>query len=225
MKIKELREICQTSIKGKDIWSWYEVQRRVSIYFTKLFVTIGFSANQVTFLNLLIVMSALSLIHFGWFVFGFCLLQLYFVLDCSDGEVARFFGQSGPKGLFLDRLVHIVTEPLLFLVLANSIGHLWLGIIPAFCCENGLRLITWTYKISYAEEGKKETSERKIQLPFFTNLLRFFAIYGFSWLILIYLLGEVWLFYLLMVWNIWTLLACIYLVMKFMNKREAQTHE
>ena len=214
--ISELRIICQSNIKGKDIWSWFQIQRRFSIYFTKLFITFGVSANQVTFINLLTVLSALALIALKHFIFGFLLLQLYFVLDCSDGEVARYFKQAGPKGLFIDRLVHIVTEPLLFLTLAYSIDQLWLGIIPALCCENGLRLIGWGYEVSQKEEGTNKTKEivgdSKI-----TEVLRFFAIYGFTWLTLLYLLGDAWLFYLLVEWNVWTLLACVYLVVKTFN--------
>ena len=216
--ISELRVICQSNIKGKDIWSWFQIQRRFSIYFTKLFVTFGVSANQVTFINLLTVLSALALIVFKHFILGFCLLQLYFVLDCSDGEVARYFKQAGPKGLFIDRLVHIVTEPLLFLTLAYSIDQLWLGIIPALCCENGLRLIGWGYEVSQKEEGTNKTKEivgdSKI-----TEVLRFFAIYGFTWLTLLYLLGDAWLFYLLVEWNVWTLLACAYLAIKLIYNK------
>ena len=211
--ISELRVICQSGIKGKDIWSWFQIQRRFSIYFTKLFVTFGVSANQVTLINLLTVLSALALIALKHFIFGFLLLQLYFVIDCSDGEVARYFKQAGPKGLFIDRLVHIVTEPLLFLTLAYSIDQLWLGIIPALCCENGLRLIGWGYTVSQKEEGTSSTKD-VVKKSLVTEALRFFAIYGFTWLTLLYLLGAVWLSLLLIVWSVWTLLACVYLTVK-----------
>ena len=216
--INELRVVCQSGIKGKDVWSWFQIQRRFSIYFTKLFVTFGVSANQVTFINLLTVIFALTLIVFKQFIFGFLLLQLYFVLDCSDGEVARYFKAAGPKGLFIDRLVHIVTEPLLFLSLAFSINQLWLGIIPALCCENGLRLIGWGYEVSQKEEGTATTKDM-IRKSVVTEVLRFFAIYGFTWLTLVVLFGDVWLALLLGVWSAWTLLSCVYLSIKLIYKK------
>ncbi|HCL70402.1 MAG TPA: transferase, partial [Actinobacteria bacterium] len=39
--------------------------------------------------------------------------QMQMLLDCCDGEVARWRDTSSPKGVFLDRVGHYVTEGLI----------------------------------------------------------------------------------------------------------------
>ena len=41
------------------------------------------------------------------------LIQLQILLDCSDGELARWRGQFSPAGIYLDRFGHYFTETLL----------------------------------------------------------------------------------------------------------------
>jgi phosphatidylglycerophosphate synthase len=41
------------------------------------------------------------------------LIQLQILLDCSDGELARWREQYSPAGIYLDRLGHYLTETLL----------------------------------------------------------------------------------------------------------------
>lgn len=217
--ISELRRICQKDIKGKDVWTWFEVQRRFSIYFTKMFVVLGVSANRVTLINLCIMLVATSLFFtksLGGFVVGFLLLQLYFVLDCSDGEVARFFGCAGAKGLFVDRLVHVVSEPLLFLSLGVYCNNIVLAIVPALCCENGLRLVGWGHEVSFKEEASNQKEVTVKSKSKFVSLFRFLAIYGFCWLLLGQLVWGGWVSLLLVVWSVWTPVSCVYLTVKLL---------
>ena len=41
------------------------------------------------------------------------LIQLQILLDCSDGELARWRGQFSPAGIYLDRFGHYLTETLM----------------------------------------------------------------------------------------------------------------
>ena len=218
MEIKELRKICQTGIK-KDLWSWDFIQRNISIYFTKLFIKIGLTANQVTVLNLLFTFGGTYSLFTGNYLVAFALYQLYFIIDCSDGELARYYGTASGRGLFLDRMVHIVSEPLLFLGLASGIGNIALGILPAICCENGFRVIVWGYEISRIEEEGIVPKKNKTTQSLLEKLARFFAIYGFVWLIPLFVFDVKIPMFFLLLWSIWTPVACFYQVIRLWYKK------
>lgn len=101
--------------KNAEHWSAQLYLRHLSIYFTMLLVRTRISANGVT--GLMIVAGwciALCLLLPG--VWGallavfFSQVQMY--IDCCDGEVARWRGTSGAKGVFLDKVGHYTTEGL-----------------------------------------------------------------------------------------------------------------
>lgn len=87
--------------------------RRVSIYVTKVALRMGLSANAVTLLMWVAGIAA-SLVMtqpgLGWAVLAALLIQFYLLLDCSDGEVARFRRTISALGVYLDRLGHYVVE-------------------------------------------------------------------------------------------------------------------
>ncbi|MGH3425944.1 MAG: CDP-alcohol phosphatidyltransferase family protein, partial [Nocardioidaceae bacterium] len=90
--------------------------RDVSPYLSRPLVRLGFSANAVTGLMILS----------GWCAAGSLLIpgiagvllavffgQLQMLIDCCDGEVARWRGTSSPAGVFLDKVGHYTTESLI----------------------------------------------------------------------------------------------------------------
>ncbi|GLY28616.1 CDP-alcohol phosphatidyltransferase family protein [Kineosporia sp. NBRC 101731] len=87
--------------------------RKISPYLTRPLLALGLSANQVTWL--MITAAALSAVSTAWAGFAGALLAVIFVqlqmlLDCSDGEVARWRNTSSPVGVYLDRVGHYVAE-------------------------------------------------------------------------------------------------------------------
>jgi phosphatidylglycerophosphate synthase len=58
-------------------------------------------------------------------VAAFLLIQLQLLLDCSDGEVARWRGISSPAGIYLDRVGHYLTESLLPIALGVRADGGW----------------------------------------------------------------------------------------------------
>ena len=70
---------------------------------------------------------------------AFLLIQLQILLDCSDGELARWREQFSPVGIYLDRFGHYFTETLLPIALGiradggwDSIGgYTTLGLLAA----------------------------------------------------------------------------------------------
>ena len=110
--IKELRKICQESrYKDEGGMHWFErnFYRRISIYFTKIFLKIGISANQATLLSLISALfGGLFLIFATNILYLFIsalFLILCLVLDRVDGETARYSKSSSKLGAHFDSMV------------------------------------------------------------------------------------------------------------------------
>ena len=115
--IAELREVTQpASVRtraGAEHWVASAYLRDLSPYLTRVLLRAGFSANGVTWL--MIAAAAGAAVATGWptlvgAVLVVVLVQLQMLLDCCDGEVARWRGTSSPKGVYLDRVGHYVAE-------------------------------------------------------------------------------------------------------------------
>lgn len=108
--IKQLREICQQTRDDEfyqSDWLDRNVLRRTSIYLTRLLLKAGFSPNKVTLLSLLPGLAAGALFTMpgaGYWLGGWGLFLLFDVLDCSDGEVARYQKSSSLAGEFNDAI-------------------------------------------------------------------------------------------------------------------------
>ena len=115
--IAQIREISQPQeIRGRQTsehWLNEVYLRKLSPYQTRLLLKLGFSANGVTYLMIATGFAAgLALLIPGLTggllaaFFG----QLQMLLDCSDGEVARWRQTSSPSGVFLDKIGHYLAE-------------------------------------------------------------------------------------------------------------------
>jgi phosphatidylglycerophosphate synthase len=87
--------------------------RDISPYLTRILLRGGFSANGVTWL--MIITAAAAAVATSWptllgAILAVILVQLQMLLDCCDGEVARWRQTSSPRGVYLDRVGHYVAE-------------------------------------------------------------------------------------------------------------------
>jgi len=129
--IAQIREISQPiSVTGRSTsehWIADLYQRRISPYLTRILLRTPITANGVTWLMILVGASiGPSLLIPGWRGIAVALLlsHLQMLIDCCDGEVARWRETKSPMGIFLDKLGHYLAE----------------GLIP-ICF--GLRLANW----------------------------------------------------------------------------------
>lgn len=90
------------------------LNRRISPFFTRLFLWMGLSPNAITILSLAVGLMAAATFTAGSYaagVLGGLLLQLSAIIDCCDGEVARLTHTESEFGKQLDivsdNLVHI----------------------------------------------------------------------------------------------------------------------
>jgi hypothetical protein len=92
--------------------------RPISLYLTWVCVNLGFSANQITSVQLVIGVLAAAAVACPTVKIGFLgllLFQLGFMLDNIDGEIARFRKQASLTGKFLDEIGHQTVVPLMYL--------------------------------------------------------------------------------------------------------------
>ena len=97
------------------------VLRRFSKMLTAAAVKIGATPNQVTIASFAIGLYAASLFAQGdfWSIFlGALLLQLSLIVDCVDGELARYTRKFSELGAWLDAITDRVKEYAVFLGLA-----------------------------------------------------------------------------------------------------------
>lgn len=122
--IAQIREISQpVSVTGRSTsehWIADLYLRRLSPYLTRIFLRTSISANGVTWLMIVTGASiGPALLIQGWvgIALAFFLSQLQMLIDCCDGEVARWRNTKSPMGIFLDKLGHYLAECLLPLCL------------------------------------------------------------------------------------------------------------
>lgn len=118
--LAELAAICggegtRGADEPRDLRRLYaRLVRRLSIRITRLLLPTGISANQTTVLGILIGLAGATLLAFDEYwaqIAAIVLLQLSFVLDFCDGEIARFEREvegvsSGAGGAYLDWVGH-----------------------------------------------------------------------------------------------------------------------
>jgi phosphatidylglycerophosphate synthase len=135
-----------TDRRNEEHWAGRLYMRRVSPYFSWLFIRIGFSPNQLTYLMIICGVlggAAVAVTPDGpaglaWAIAGALLIQAYLLLDCSDGEVARFRKRTSVTGIYLDRIGHYMSEVALLAGLGvraegafQNGGYIELGLLAA----------------------------------------------------------------------------------------------
>src|ERR1700712_2304120 len=118
--IAELKRVAQPpevrSRANAEHWTASLYLRDISPYLTWLFLKSSISANGVTgFMILTGWATAFSLLIPGIAgpALALVLGQAQMLIDCCDGEVARWRGTSSPAGVFLDKVGHYTTESLI----------------------------------------------------------------------------------------------------------------
>lgn len=136
--IKELRLVCQAGRRAQDTWHGKYIARPVSIYITALFLKIGLSANVATLIFLLSGIAGSILLTFAdkmLFFTGMLLIELWYILDHVDGEVARYRKQTSVTGFYFDSMSHYISHPMIFLCvglgLYNAYGDIGLFVTSA----------------------------------------------------------------------------------------------
>jgi phosphatidylglycerophosphate synthase len=129
--------------RNEEHWAGRLYMRSLSPFFSWLSLRLGLSPNQLTYLMMLTGIAAGAVVSVpGWPLWaalaGALLVQVYLLLDCVDGEVARYLQQTSVAGVYLDRIGHYLAEVALLIGLGaraqggwESGGYLELGLVAA----------------------------------------------------------------------------------------------
>ena len=96
-----------TAIVPQEVmdWTYWAVEP-----FVRMFVTLGITANGVTWLALMFGLGAGVALGFGWFGLATMLATCSTLLDILDGQVARLTNTGSNRGELLDAAVDRYTE-------------------------------------------------------------------------------------------------------------------
>ncbi|MBA7506724.1 hypothetical protein ES706_05429 [subsurface metagenome] len=112
------------SERRNKVWLYY-AGRLPSFYLTWVFLRLNISANQATYICLIIGLGSCIFLALGSYTLklaGAFLAALYLLLDCVDGNIARYRKSSSPFGKFIDASASYIISSFLFM----SIG---LGVV------------------------------------------------------------------------------------------------
>ena len=197
--IAELRKKCQVDV---DLPWNMKYWKKYSIYLTKIFLTLKFNANHVTFLWLFIGYVGAFFIGMGGYwnsLIGVLLYQFALFLDYNDGEIARYTNTKNLGGNFLDGFAGSTMT--FFILLSIGIGSyihfdkvyfLWAGIIAAsaYMLDQYIKLkryhiLIYGKRYDQIEEAMTSTKENKdkilsINNRFTTFIFEFFRFHIMS---------------------------------------------
>jgi phosphatidylglycerophosphate synthase len=137
--LAQLRPVCQpgTVLARRNAEHWVALLyiRRLSLRLTRLLAPTRVTPNQVTVVMMLVGLAATGLLAVDGLIGALTCavgIQVYLLLDCTDGELARWRRSTSARGVYLDRLSHYVVEAALFtmfgLRVGGSINSAWLSV-------------------------------------------------------------------------------------------------
>lgn len=181
-------EIYRRSLKPSDLRFNNYACRPLAALFVYLLYPTRITPNQVTFLSLFVALLAdLALLRCpGRVGLGAAALLLYlgFVLDCTDGQLARVKEQTSPVGSYLDFLMDEIKAVALIAAVAGRLAiervdvpglstgspeivWLALGLVGLVVAASGCSLTTFMRRPEYFEAVTGQKPER---VPGFTAL-------------------------------------------------------
>ncbi|MDH6136193.1 phosphatidylglycerophosphate synthase [Kitasatospora sp. MAA4] len=116
--IEELRAVIHPEgmlqRRSAEHWAGRLYMRRISLRITRVLSTVtAITPNGLTYLMMLtgvLAGAALVIPGIAGAIAGALLIQVYLLLDCVDGEVARWRRQTSLTGVYLDRVGHYMSE-------------------------------------------------------------------------------------------------------------------
>ena len=100
--------------------------RRISIIVTYMLRNTKVTPNMVTISSLIVFLAGMPFFLYGYnnytfLVIGVVITQFAYVLDCSDGELARYKKMTSPLGAWLDSVFDRIKEAAVFLTMTLNV--------------------------------------------------------------------------------------------------------
>lgn len=196
------KRIIKANSKDKSIAgnAWYSnyVARPISLLITKPFVKLY--PEVICFIMVLIGLASLPFFLKGTYlsiIIGAVILQIHYIFDHIDGNVARLRNKKTLSGKYLDFIPNISVNPLVLICLgiglfrnSGNFNLLYLGISAGFFFLAAEPARLFKYLILYEKNIKRKGSssigsniiarvyENFLDYPGIMNLILIFAIFG-----------------------------------------------
>jgi len=121
--IKKLRKICQSQMSHADTWQDKLICRRFSIYITRILLFTPITPMQASWVLLLLGFIPGIFFLKSQYLLGALTLQLWYIFDGVDGEIARYKQQTSFTGLYFDHIIHYVIHPYIFLTIGFGLFY------------------------------------------------------------------------------------------------------
>lgn len=99
--------------RSGEHWAGRLYMREISLRCDRYLVNTRITPNQLTYLMVVagvLAGAALLVPGLAGALLGAVLIQIYLLLDCVDGEIARWRKQTSITGVYLDRIGHYLSE-------------------------------------------------------------------------------------------------------------------
>lgn len=150
--------------KSRFTMEWL-ISRHFSPYFSVLFIKRGIRPNTITVF--MILSGLIGAILFAipdiiCKVLGTVFIQLWFVFDLSDGEVARYTKQYSKYGTEMDYMAHVINHPFFIIAFALSFIQLYDVELYKLCILFMVFLVTEFWARSTVSFYNKMAQEEKM---------------------------------------------------------------
>ena len=167
--LREDKKITIEKIKNKvgknKHMDWYQKKLRyISPYFTWVFLHLGLSANQVTILSFLPVILGSIFILFKnpiYWILAWAIMQLYCIIDCSDGEVARYKNNMTKFGFIFDEFLHPVANLLVLIFATFSLYFIYRSLYVFIFGVSAILFILLNRLLKLSFSGKDSSFQQK----------------------------------------------------------------
>jgi phosphatidylglycerophosphate synthase len=144
--IAELRAVCQPQSlvqrRSAEHWAGRLYMRRISLHVTRRVLSLRVTPNGWTVIMIVVGVAGAAVLAIPGVVpalLAALAIQVYLLLDCVDGEVARWRHATSAAGVYLDRLGHYTVEAALLIGLGVRVdggpgsvaGATTLGLVAA----------------------------------------------------------------------------------------------
>ncbi len=198
-----------------DDYFVYYTYRKLSTFLSTFFIKLKFSANFITFLSLLADFLVIYLMYTGNWILAGILVHLAPILDCSDGEVARYYipnfkkgGYKKKYGGYLDEVLGTIGFSLVIFFAGYLMGNFWVGFVAMF----GLFMMVITSSTAKNTFKNKKQLAKNFEKNLFGNLK---GRIGFSFGVQRLIISLAILFYWSQILFLFAILANAFWILKF----------
>jgi len=127
LSIRDVRAtypIEKIALEKRNKTGLYYLGRLPSFYVTWVFLRLNISANQATYISIIIGLGSCIFLALGSYTLklaGAFLAALYLLLDCVDGNIARYRKSASLFGKFIDASASYIISSFLFMSIGAGI--------------------------------------------------------------------------------------------------------